>query len=433
LAKKVVYADEFVDIVGPVCKMLGPVEDKGTIIAGASEPACWGPMITPEVPSGHTVTRPVAVEGAKVGDGIAIKIKKIKVLSKATASGTETGRAGSFVGDPFVAKKCPGCGTVNPKTYQKGIGKDAIRCKKCDTPVSSFEITCGYTILFDEARKIGVTVSKKVAESIAKQAYDYAALPSKALCYPVLVLAMSDMPAGIIARVRPMLGQLGTTPAVNMPSSHNAGDFGVFLVGAPHDYKLKDQAELLKRTDAHMDIDSVREGAIVIAPVKLDGGGVYIGDAHAMQGDGEIAGHTTDITAEVTTEVEIIKNLGIDGPILLPNKEDLPPLARLYTGEELKIAREIAAKQGFDLETEVAPIQVVGSGANLNEAAVNGLERMAKLVDMDVNEVKNRVTITGAVEIGRLPGVVHVTMLASLKKLEEIGIAHLVRQQYLTR
>jgi len=76
---------------------------------------------------------------------------------------------------------------------------------------------------------------------------------------------------------------------------------------------------------------------------------------------------------------------------------------------------------------------VVGSGANLNEAAANGLERMAKLVDMNINEVKNRVTITGAVEIGRLPGVVHVTMLAPLKRLKEIGIAHLVRQQYLSR
>jgi hypothetical protein len=63
---------------------------------------------------------------------------------------------------------------------------------------------------------------------------------------------------------------------------------------------------------------------------------------------------------------------------------------------------------------------------------MNGLERMAKLVGMNLNEVKNRVTITGAVEIGRLPGIVQVTMLAPLKRLEEIGIAHLVRQQYLT-
>ena len=28
---------------------------------------------------------------------------------------------------------------------------------------------------------------------------------------------------------------------------------------------------------------------------RYQGGGVYIGDMHAMQGDGEIAGHTTDV------------------------------------------------------------------------------------------------------------------------------------------
>ena len=55
-----------------------------------------------------------------------------------------------------------------------------------------------------------------------------------------------------------------------------------------------------------MDIDEVREGAIVIAPVKVDGGGVFAGDVHAMQGDGEVSGHTTDVAAEVTLGVEVI-------------------------------------------------------------------------------------------------------------------------------
>ena len=47
------------------------------------------------------------------------------------------------------------------------------------------------------------------------------------------------------------------------------------------------------KTDGHMDIDAVRPGAILVCPVKVDGGGVYLGDMHAMQGDGEIAGHTS--------------------------------------------------------------------------------------------------------------------------------------------
>ncbi len=59
-----------------------------------------------------------------------------------------------------------------------------------------------------------------------------------------------------------------------------------------------------------MDINKTREGAIVIAPVKVKGGGgVYVGgDAHAMQGgDGEIAGHTADVSAIVTLKVKVLK------------------------------------------------------------------------------------------------------------------------------
>ena len=49
---------------------------------------------------------------------------------------------------------------------------------------------------------------------------------------------------------------------------------------------------------------------------------------------------------------------------------------------------------------------------------------------MSVPEVKNRATITGAIEIGRHPGVVQVTFRAPLKKLEELGLAPYVRDQY---
>jgi acetamidase/formamidase len=429
IAKETVNVSEFVDLVGPETDMLGPVKgDRGVITTG-TEPACYGPMITPEIRSGHTVTRPVAVAGTKVGDGVVLKIKKIKVTSKAAASGTETAREGSYVGDPFVAKKCPGCGKINPHTVVKGIGKDAIRCADCDTPVSAFDVTNGYTMVFDDNRKVGVTVNKKAAEEIARKAKEFSGVPAGFTCHSILLLALADTPAGIISKVRPMIGNFGTLPAVTMPSSHNAGDFGVFLVGAPHDYAITKE-DLAKRTDAHMDVDTVGEGTIVIAPVKVNEAGITVGDVHAMQSDGEISGHTTDVSAEVTVEVEVIKKLGNDGPILLPKKEDLPPLARLPSSGELDIARSVAKKYGVDIQTNIAPIQVVGTGANLNDATMNGLERMAQLAAMNINEVKNRVTITGGIEIGRLPGVVHVSMLVPMKRLEQVGIAHLVKEQY---
>ncbi|MDH7500731.1 MAG: acetamidase/formamidase family protein, partial [candidate division NC10 bacterium] len=365
-AQKIVFASEIVDVIGPSSKMIGPVRSGGIVVA-TPEAACYGPMITPQLRSGHTLTIPVAVEGAKVGDAIALKIKKVRVLAKATASGTEIALKDRFLGDPFVAKRCPKCGAINPPTELKGVGAEAIRCKICGAPCITFQVTNGYTLLFDEDRSIGVTVPKAVTDEIAKQAYEYAAVPTKGLSYPVTLLSLADMPPGIIARVRPMIGNMGTTPAIDMPTSHNAGDLTCFLVGAPHKLAIT-KADEAKRTDAHMDIDNVREGAIVICPVKVPGGGIVVGDVHAMQGDGEISGHTTDVSAEVTLEVELIKGLKLDGPILLPNQEDLPFLAKDYTADQLQRARAMGEKFGFSIQDDLLPIQMIGSGPNLNEA-----------------------------------------------------------------
>ena len=128
----------------------------------------------------------------------------------------------------------------------------------------------------------------------------------------------------------------------------------MFLIGAPHDHAITEE-DLAQRSDTHMDIDSVGEGAIVIAPVKVEQAGIIVGDVHAMQGDGEIAGHTTDVSAEVTIEVEVIKKLANDGPILLPLMEDLPPLARLPSNKELEAARSLAIRIGFKISHRPRP------------------------------------------------------------------------------
>jgi acetamidase/formamidase len=215
-----------------------------------------------------------------------------------------------------------------------------------------------------------------------------------------------------------------------MPDSHNAGDFGAFLVSAPHDYELTEEELKEHKTDGHMDINRVREGAIVICPVKVDGGGVYVGDVHAMQGDGEIAGHTTDVSAIVQLKTTVIKDLAIDGPILIPVEEDLPYLAKPMTKEETNMAKDLASKWEMNQLEETAPISFIGTGANLNEAIDNGLARAADVLDMSVPEVKNRATINGSIEIGRAPGTVTVTFLAPIEKLERAKLYDLIKDQY---
>lgn len=414
-------------IIGPSQTMLGPVEDGG-IIEVCTAPGCWGPMITPKFKGGHEVTQPVAVAGARVGDAIALKIKSIKVTSLATASGTDSPVEGRYVADPFVARRCPSCGTESPSTRVEGIGQEAIRCEVCGAEVTPFKVPNGYTIVFDHDKGLGVTVGQEEANNIAKQASEFAKLPDRSGQHSILVFAVADIP-GIVARLRPFIGNIGTVPAIDMPVSHNAGDFAQFLINAPHQFGiLKEKLEL--RTDGHMDMDSVREGAILICPVKVDGGGIYVGDMHAMQGDGEIAGHTTDVSGQVILEVHVIKGLNLEGPIVLPPEEDLPFLAKPIREAEWKYAEALAGKHQQEFLERTAPIQVVGSGANLNEATDNGLSRMAKLLGMSLGEVKNRATITGAIEIGRLPGVVTITMLVPLQKLEELNLANFVGEQY---
>ncbi len=214
-----------------------------------------------------------------------------------------------------------------------------------------------------------------------------------------------------------------------MPDSHNAGDFGQFLIGAPHEFAVTEE-ELEERTDGHMDINRVRQGAVVICPVKVPGGGVYLGDMHAMQGDGEIAGHTTDVSGIVTLEVQVMKGLNIEGPMLLPVTEDLPYLAKPFSDQEKQEALALSREWGVTEMEESYPISFVGTGADLNAATTNGMERAAKLFGIDVPEVMNRSTITGSIEIGRHPGVVTVTFLAPRPYLETNGLLPLVKERY---
>lgn len=415
-------------VLDPDEPMLGPLENGGTIIANTA-PGCWGPMITPRLRGGHEVTKPVYVEGAEPGDAVAIRIRDITVTSLATASGHDSSPAGFCLGDPYVAARCPVCDEVWPETHVEGIGQDAVRCDKCGNAVKPFEIVNGYTVVFDHAHGVGVTVPRAAADTIARQAKHYAALPDGSVQHSILTFAPADL-VGVMVRLRPFLGQLGTTPSMPLPDSHNAGDFGAFLVGAPHPYAVTAEQLATHKTDGHMDIDAVRAGAILIAPVKVKGAGVYMGDMHAAQGDGEIAGHTMDVAGSVTLQVEVVKNHRIDGPVLFPLVEDLPPLARPLSAVETAAARKLASQWGIETIDELAPVSVIGTAATMNAAIDNGLQRAADLLGMTVPEVRNRATINGAIEIGRAPGVIQVTFLAPLSRLDAAGLGIYAREQY---
>jgi acetamidase/formamidase len=136
------------------------------------------------------------------------------------------------------------------------------------------------------------------------------------------------------------------------------------------------------------------------------------------------------VSGTVTLQVEVLKGLGNDGPILFPVAEDLPFLARPLSGEERMRASALGRRYGVEQIEESLPISVIGTGPDLNSATDNGLARAAALLDLSVGEVRNRATIAGAIEIGRHPGVVQVTFRAPVERLDACGLLKYAVDQY---
>ncbi|MEM2073130.1 MAG: acetamidase/formamidase family protein [Nitrososphaeria archaeon] len=60
------------------------------------------------------------------------------------------------------------------------------------------------------------------------------------------------------------------------------------------------------RHGGNMDLSDICPGASVFLPIFHDGGLLYIGDAHAIQGDGEISGTAVEMPAEIEIEVDLV-------------------------------------------------------------------------------------------------------------------------------
>jgi len=64
----------------------------------------------------------------------------------------------------------------------------------------------------------------------------------------------------------------------------------------------------------NMDTPEVRAGTTIYLPVNVPGALLYLGDGHAAQGEGEIAGTAAEVAMNVRLTVNVIKGRGITTP-----------------------------------------------------------------------------------------------------------------------
>ncbi|WP_246153725.1 acetamidase/formamidase family protein [Terriglobus albidus] len=93
--------------------------------------------------------------------------------------------------------------------------------------------------------------------------------------------------------LRPMLGGVGTAtiPGPPAPPTFDSSSSG-----------------------GNIDFNEIEAGSTVYLPVNVPGGLLYIGDGHALQGDGELNGSALETSMDVEFSVDLISNKSIKTP-----------------------------------------------------------------------------------------------------------------------
>ena len=147
----------------------------------------------------------------------------------------------------------------------------------------------------------------------------------------------------------PMLGRLATAPP---------GDQAI-PGGVPYNF------------GGNMDTSDAREGAIVYLPIFHEGAYFYFGDVHALQGDGEITGSGIETSADITIQIDLIKNKKIEWP-RLENDEyimvagSIRPLIDAFRIAHVEMVKWLESDYGFDRWEALQLISQVGSARVAN-------------------------------------------------------------------
>ena len=145
---------------------------------------------------------------------------------------------------------------------------------------------------------------------------------------------------------RPMLGCIGTAPDMGVPTTGPAGPHG-----------------------GNMDIIEVCPGNTIFLPVFVPGGYLYLGDAHAAMGHGELSASGLEMPAETTITVDLVKQKKLPG-VRIESPDEIMciatgcPMERATAEAYARLIQWLEADYGFnrwrayDLLTHVGQISV---------------------------------------------------------------------------
>jgi len=92
---------------------------------------------------------------------------------------------------------------------------------------------------------------------------------------------------------KPFIGTIGTSPLIDSINTLTPGKHG-----------------------GNMDLSDICPGNVLYLPVQVEGAFLYLGDCHAVQGDGELCGVAIEFPTYTTIKVEILEKRTLEWPRL---------------------------------------------------------------------------------------------------------------------
>jgi amidase len=175
--------------------------------------------------------------------------------------------------------------------------------------------------------------------------------------------------------LQPMLGCVAVAPG-SAQSAPGTGDSG--------------------RWGGNMDFNGIVEGATIYLPVSVPGALLYVGDAHAAQGDGELNGNALETSMDVEFTVDVIPGksirgprvesathimaMGLSGSLDDAMRETTANMAQWLTDEYKLTPSEVAQVLGTSAEYKVSEVADRNAGMvlKINKERLQGLASATK-------------------------------------------------------
>jgi formamidase len=141
-----------------------------------------------------------------------------------------------------------------------------------------------------------------------------------------------------------------------------------------------------RENGGNMDVKQMQVGTTLLLPCFIEGCGLFVGDVHYAQGDGEVSGTAIEMGARVTVRVDLRKGEG--GNLGMPHFEGGPQLkalapSRFYatTGIPLKEAGEVPPSHTYLDGERLGPLE------NLSEdVTMAARHALIEMIDYMVRE-----------------------------------------------